>query len=86
VLNLNYAALQCSFFIISTRPCLLLCFMGIVREHVRFATEYLEYSRHCCRAGAARSHIILVEPKPQHDAAPASMATALNLMLNIGGL
>jgi hypothetical protein len=41
----------------------------------------------CCRAGAARSSIILVEPKPvsepQRDAAPAP---APNLMFNVGRL
>jgi hypothetical protein len=47
-------------------------------------------SRHCCGAGPARSHIILVETEQQRDAVPALVPTlaptAPNLMLNIGRL
>jgi uncharacterized membrane protein len=63
--------------------------------NIHSKSDNCSYSLHrqftqCCRAGAARSHIILVEPELHRDVAPAPApapwALALNLMFNTGGI
>jgi hypothetical protein len=46
----------------------------------------LNTSVQCCRAKSARSCIILMEPKPQRDAAQAPTAPAPNIKFNTNGL